>query len=179
MDGGVLVGFPVRLEDGPWYVTDRHPTWYPGYDEHPQGAEDVNKESMGNGDQGKRLLAPFAGIVLDATDYGRPYGIIIAILALRSIELEGDAVTSFYRHCQATYVKRGQVLTLGQEVGEVGTGGGEYSAHLHWQVCIGKIPGALVSWKDHSYNWVRPTDWLIKHGLSRELVEHFREYDGK
>jgi len=39
-----------------------------------------------------------------------------------------------YAHCKTIYVKKGDVINQGQEIGEVGSTGNSTGAHLHFEV---------------------------------------------
>lgn len=46
---------------------------------------------------------------------------------------EGD-VTTIYAHCKTLYVKEGDVITQGQQIGEVGATGNATGPHLHFEI---------------------------------------------
>ena len=39
-----------------------------------------------------------------------------------------------YAHCKTIYVKKGDVINQGQEIGEVGSTGNSTGAHLHFEI---------------------------------------------
>ncbi len=57
----------------------------------------------------------------------RGYGNLMMII-------HADATVAFYAHCQANYVFAGQLVRRGQVIGEVGSTGLAYGAHLHFEL---------------------------------------------
>lgn len=50
------------------------------------------------------------------------------------VYIEKDDVTTLYAHCKTIYVKEGDTITQGQEIGEVGQTGNATGPHLHFEV---------------------------------------------
>ena len=50
------------------------------------------------------------------------------------VYIEKDDVTTLYAHCQTIYVKEGDTITQGQQIGEVGETGNATGPHLHFEV---------------------------------------------
>ena len=77
-------------------------------------------------------------------------------------------------------VKTGDIVRVGDPIGSIGNADGRYAgAHLHEQICIGEVPGATQDWMNTRYNYVRPSDFYIEHGVARALVERLRRWDGE
>ena len=51
----------------------------------------------------------------------------------------GNGVVTKYMHSSATYVKPGDQVTKGQNIGAVGNTGNSFGAHLHFQVEVGGV----------------------------------------
>lgn len=45
-----------------------------------------------------------------------------------------DEVKTVYAHCKTIYVKEGDKITQGQEIGEVGATGNVTGPHLHFEI---------------------------------------------
>ncbi len=50
------------------------------------------------------------------------------------VYIEKDDVITLYAHCQTIYVKEGDTITQGQQIGEVGETGNATGPHLHFEV---------------------------------------------
>lgn len=74
---------------------------------------------------GTVFVAAMSGTVTRASGEGS-YGNHIYIQ-------EGD-VTTIYAHCKTLYVKEGDVITQGQQIGEVGATGNATGPHLHFEI---------------------------------------------
>jgi hypothetical protein len=157
-----------------WYETTQSPYFDP-YNGHPEFCEDWNLESGGDTDLGEPLVAPFAGIVINAFDAHGGWGKIARILGRLP---DGPLVTWMGAHLDAIYVRVGQVVQAGDDVGTIGTGNGRYAAHLHEQICEGEVPGPTVFGTDRRYQFKRPSVWYKAHGVDQDLIERVTAYDG-
>lgn len=170
------VCLPMKNVGKAWYAADQ---LFGKYDAHPEKAEDLNLETGGNTDLGEVIVAPFDGVVLNAEDYGRGYGGIVAVLSFESLDKTCDLNLFKVRHLDAIAVKRGDVVKMGQTLGTIGTAGGAYSAHAHIELIIVPIPTPKEKWYESPFLFVRPTEWFAQHGIPRSEVERIRKYDGK
>lgn len=75
--------------------------------------------------EGTFFIAAMSGTVTKASGEGS-YGNHIFIQ-------EGDVIT-VYAHCKTLYVKKGDVITQGQKIGEVGQTGNATGPHLHFEI---------------------------------------------
>ncbi len=50
------------------------------------------------------------------------------------VYIEKDDVTTLYAHCKTIYVKEGDIVTQGQQIGEVGQTGNATGPHLHFEI---------------------------------------------
>jgi len=75
---------------------------------------------------------------VDATDYGYGWGGVVIIE--HYVPGAGDKgyvyITSMYAHLDSMYVSSGDTVTKGDQVGDIGTGGGAYTSgpHLHFEM---------------------------------------------
>ena len=74
--------------------------------------------------EGTVFVAAMSGTVIEASGEGS-FGNHIYIQ-------EGDVIT-IYAHCKTLYVKKGDVITQGQKIGEVGQTGNATGPHLHFE----------------------------------------------
>jgi murein DD-endopeptidase MepM/ murein hydrolase activator NlpD len=53
------------------------------------------------------------------------------------IKIENDGISTLYAHCSKLYVKKGDIVVQGQEIGEVGSTGKSTGPHLHFEIMRG------------------------------------------
>jgi murein DD-endopeptidase MepM/ murein hydrolase activator NlpD len=155
-----------------WYSAD---SLFGPYDEHPQRARDWNLESMGNTDLGEPLQAPCDGYVVYAANAGGGHGLVVSFVAV----VDGELVNWHWKHLQRADVKQWQRVAQGQRIGAIGNAYGQYSAHLHEEVCIGAITGPTQDWRDPACEYVDPAEFYIAHGVDAALVDRMTQYDGR
>ena len=159
--------------DKAWYeATER----YGPYNGHPTYCEDWNLESGGNTDLGEPLVAPFDGLVINASDVGGAWGKMVRIVGKT---LEGELMCWCGAHLDEIYVSVGDNVAAGQDIGTIGTADGQYSAHLHEQVSIGEVPGVEIFGTDRRYDFRRPSEFYVEHGVDQGLMDRLRKWDGK
>jgi len=93
-----------------------------------EGSEIVSSNHGGidiGASEGTVFVASMSGTVIEASGEGS-FGNHIYIQ-------EGDVVT-IYAHCKTIYVKKGDVITQGQKLGEVGQTGNATGPHLHFEI---------------------------------------------
>jgi len=96
--------------------------------------EDWNGNGGGNSDEGQPVFAVASGEVVESRDFGSPWGNVVMIRHLVLENLTVDTVYSSYAHLGKRLVKIGDQVVRRQEIGEIGTGGGAYPAHLHLEI---------------------------------------------
>lgn len=163
---------PIVNTGKAWYTAD---AYYGPYDGHPARARDWNLESMGNSDLGEPLQAPCDGWVVYAQNAGGGHGLVVSFVAV----VDGEIVNWHWKHLQRADVKAWQQVKQGQRIGAIGNAYGQYSAHLHEEVCIGAITGPTQDWRDPAFEYVDPAEWYIAHGVDAALVDRMTGYDGR
>lgn len=166
---------PMANLDKKWYEATRT---FGAYNYHPERAEDWNLESGGNTDLGEPLVAPFAGIVLAAANYGGGVGRVVQILGLAP----GDEVIVWAGwHLHSIAVQVGQIVAVGDAIGTIGNADGRYAgAHLHEQICVvnaAGIPGPTTFASDNRYDWRQPSVFYAQHGVDAELIKRVTQRD--
>ena len=164
---------PMRDLDKRWYEATRR---FGRYNSHPEKCEDWNLESGGDTDLGERLVAPFAGIVSSAKDHGGAWGKVIQIVGWLP---DGARVIWMGAHLRDMFVSPYDIVTIGQEIGTIGTAGGRYAAHLHEQIAVGRVPEPYVFAADARYDFRQPSVFYVEHGVDAELVRRVTEFDGR
>lgn len=117
------------------------------YDAQPFGAmnakrhghhtgQDLNGIGGQNSDLGVAVNAAARGLVVYSGEPSPEWGNVV-VLAHRVPGQEG-VVQTLYAHLQECHVRVGQLVSRGQPIGSMGSAGGRYWAHLHFE--------AIPSW---------------------------------
>jgi Peptidase family M23 len=125
--------------------------------------DDLNGIGGENSDLGDPIYAVADGIVLFAGEGGPGWGNVIIVL--HAIE-EGGArryVQSYYAHCDTILVQADDSVHRGQQIATVGTGGGRYFAHLHFEIREFITPFIGAGYRKNTDGWLNPTDFITKH----------------
>ncbi len=120
--------FPVGKPDGEGYYKAR------GYRPNGHLGEDWNGRGGGDSDLGARVSACANGAVVFAENFRHGWGNVVII---RHVYEEGGVnkfVDSLYGHLDQILTRYGQHVRRGQQIGTIGTGGGLYAAHLHFEI---------------------------------------------
>ncbi len=170
------VRMPLEALEKAWYEATRV---YGPYNYHPERCEDWNLETGGNTDLGEPLVAPFAGLVLAAANYGGGVGRVVQLLGRLT---GGEMVVWAGWHLQRIAVQTGQVVALGDPIGTIGNADGRYAgAHLHEQICVvnaAGIPHPTTFASDNRYDWRQPSVWYAQHGVDAALIRRLTTRDG-
>lgn len=94
---------------------------------------DLNFGVGGNADLGMPVFSPASGVVIYQADL-RPWGNLTIIKHDPLRTSNGRVYYSRFGHMQNVIVNVGQRVERGQRIGEIGTGGGRYVAHLHYDI---------------------------------------------
>jgi murein DD-endopeptidase MepM/ murein hydrolase activator NlpD len=114
-----------------WYIaTDFAENYSLGI--HP--GIDLNGTGGGNTDIAQPVHSIAKGMVEVAKDFGKPWGHIISIKHKYLINGKAYVCYSVYAHLEGLKVKKGDFVTKRTLIGEIGTGGGSYPAHLHLEI---------------------------------------------
>ena len=116
--------------------------------------------------QTDKITVHSAGKVIKTVDYlggtngivdneGMGYGNYVMILH------DGNYVT-LYAHLEAVYVREGQTVAQGDEIGLMGNTGNSFGAHLHFEVRKYKAVPAGNLHDVNAYEWLDAQEWLDK-----------------
>lgn len=81
---------------------------------------------------GTPIYAAASGTVTSASYSGNAGNLIVIN--------HGNGLQTYYMHCNTMYVRAGQTVTKGQNIGAVGTTGNSTGPHLHFQVMLNGTP---------------------------------------
>ena len=103
------------------------------------------------------------GVVLLAREGGPGWGNVIIVL--HAIEEKGVRryVQSYYAHCDTIPVHAGDEVHRGQRIATVGTGGGRYFAHLHFEMRELITPFIGAGYRKNTDGWLNPSDFIANH----------------
>ena len=153
--------FPVGKPDAVGYHKAR------GFTPNGHLGEDWDGDRGGNTDLGDPVYCTGNGIVVLAGNMHMGWGNVVMVRHSYHEPAEGNAVhtvDSLYGHLDTILVQMGQVVARGQQVGTIGTGGGLYDAHLHFEIrkniAIGMFRSAYA--RDFS-NYYDPTGFINAH----------------
>jgi murein DD-endopeptidase MepM/ murein hydrolase activator NlpD len=125
--------------------------------------DDLNGIGGENSDLGDPIYAVADGAVLFAGEGGPGWGNVIIVL--HAIE-DGGArryVQSYYAHCDTILAQTGEAVHRGQQIAAVGTGGGRYFAHLHFEMREFITPFIGAGYRKNTQGWLNPSDFIAKH----------------
>ena len=124
--------FPVGKPDSTGYHKAR------GFTPNGHLGEDWNKDgTTGDGDLGSPIYCTGNGVVVLAGNVHLGWGNVVMVRHSYRDPAEGNAIKtidSLYGHLDTVLVRAGQTLARGQLLGTMGTGGGLYDAHLHFEI---------------------------------------------
>lgn len=121
--------------------------------------EDWNGIGGGNTDMGQPVYATAKGMVISAKDEGSPWGNVVLLRHVYIDNGKVQEVFSLYAHLETISVKKGETVERRKPIGTVGTGGGAYPAHLHFEM-------RKATMKDFE-----PTYWPSNHGKTVAWVK--------
>lgn len=127
--------------------------------------DDLNGIGGYNSDRGDPVYAAAAGRVVFAGVPGTGWGNMV-ILAHRvpNTQTGGlDVVQSMYAHMETVLVQPGQTLHRGEQLGTVGTAGGLYWAHLHFEARQGPYINPSMGYADVPLNRMSPEHFVADH----------------
>ena len=76
---------------------------------------------------------------------------------------ERKYVQSYYGHMEAMLVHAGEDVRRGQQIAEVGTGGGHYFANLHFEMREFITPFIGPGYRVDRHGWLDPTAFIKAH----------------
>ena len=124
--------YPVGRPDGVGYHKAR------GFTPNGHLGDDWNKDgTTGDGDLGSPIYCTGEGVVVLAGNVHLGWGNVVMVRHSYREPREGNVIKtidSLYGHLDTITVQVGQVVGRGQLVGTMGTGGGLYDAHLHFEI---------------------------------------------
>lgn len=125
--------------------------------------DDLNGIGGENSDLGDPIFAVADGRVLLAREGGPGWGNIVIVLHAYEERGMRKYVQSYYAHVLAMLVKPGDMVHRGEEIATVGTGGGKYLAHLHFEMREFVTPFVGAGYRKDTKGWLDPSAFLRAH----------------
>lgn len=119
---------PVGRPDGEGYYKAR------GYRANGHLGEDWNGKRGGDTDLGDPVYSIGNGVVVYAQNFGHGWGNVVIIRHVYEEDGQQRHIDSLYGHLDQIQTRYGVHVKRGQQIGTIGTGGGLYDAHLHFEI---------------------------------------------
>lgn len=103
-----------------------------GYRDHPISGKYFFHGGIDIGGQTGDAIAAFADGVVEYTGKNDSYGLYLQID-------HGNGVKSFYAHCSKIVVTKGQTVSMGEKIAEIGSTGTSTGPHLHLELKYNKM----------------------------------------
>lgn len=144
--GGLILLTPEQMVQAPLVDGFQSPCGTPGgammYDAQPfatdnparggcHTGQDLNGIGGNDTDEGEPVLAAGRGLVVYSGIPSEGWGQVV-ILAHR-LPGEDRLIQTLYAHLKESFVRHGQQVGRGEPIGSIGTAGGRYLAHLHFE----------------------------------------------
>lgn len=161
--------FPMGSEHGA-LVYNAQP-----FTENRHLGDDLNGVGGENSDFGDSVYSVGDGRVLLAEEGGPGWGNLIIVLHAYEENGARKYVQSFYGHVEEMLVATGQDVRRGEQVATVGSAGGRYLAHLHFEMREFLTPFVGPGYREDTRGWINPSEFIQQHrGAPEEDVGRFR-----
>jgi hypothetical protein len=149
--------FPLGTEHGAM-VYNAQP-----FTENKHLGDDLNGIGGEDSDLGDPVFAIADGRVLVARDGGPGWGNVIIVLHAYGPDRARKYVQSYYGHVQTMLVAPGEKVHRGEQIATVGTGGGRYLAHLHFEIREFVTPHIGGGYRKDTRGWLNPSTFIETH----------------
>lgn len=124
--------------------------------------DDLNGIGGYNSDLGDPVWAAADGRVIFCGEGSKGWGkmVILACRVKDSTTGELKVMQAVYAHLESVAVQPGQLLLRGQPLGSVGTAGGLYYAHLHFELRRGLWVNPGIGYADAALNRISPEAFI-------------------
>jgi murein DD-endopeptidase MepM/ murein hydrolase activator NlpD len=125
--------------------------------------DDLNGIGGENSDLGDPIYAIADGRVLLAREGGPGWGNVVIVLHAYLKDGVRAYVQSYYAHAETILVHAGETVQRGQQIATVGTGGGRYFAHLHFEMREFDTPFIGAGYRQDTRGWLDPGAFIKQH----------------
>lgn len=149
--------FPIGSENGAFAYNAQR------FTENQHLGDDLNGIGGENSDLGDPVYAVADGRVLLAREGGPGWGNVIIVLHAYAENGERKYVQSYYAHVQTMLVAARQDVRRGQQIATIGTGNGQYFAHLHFEMREFVTPFVGPGYRADTRGWLDPSAFIAQH----------------
>ena len=149
--------FPIGTEHGA-FAYNAQP-----FTENRHLGDDLNGIGGENSDLGDAVFTVADGRVIFAEEGGPGWGNIVIVI--HALEEAGQRryIQSYYAHLQQILVKRHQDVRRGEKIATVGSAGGRYWAHLHFEMREFLTPFVGPGYRQDTRGWINPSEFIRQH----------------
>ena len=159
--------FPLGSENGAMSYNAQR------FTENNHLGDDLNGIGGEDSDLGDPIYAVADGRVLWAGDGGPGWGNVVILLhayidppkdgSTGTNKGERKYVQSYYGHVERMLVHAGDEVRRGQQIATVGTGNGQYFAHLHFEMREFTTPFIGLGYRKDTHGWIDPSGFIRAH----------------
>lgn len=149
--------FPLGSENGALAYNAQR------FTENKHLGDDLNGIGGENSDLGDPIYCVADGRVIFAGEGGPGWGNVVIVLHAYIDNGARKYVQSYYAHCESILVRRGDDVRRGQEIATVGTAGGRYFAHLHFEMREFITPFIGPGYREGTRGWLDPSEFINAH----------------
>ena len=149
--------FPLGNENGAMSYNAQR------FTENRHLGDDLNGIGGENSDLGDPIYCIADGRVLLARDGGPGWGNVIIVLHAYLDHGEREFVQSYYAHVDQILVHVDEEVRRGQKIATVGTAGGRYFAHLHFEMREFVTPFIGPGYREDTRGWINPSAFIEAH----------------
>jgi hypothetical protein len=149
--------FPLGSENGAMAYNAQR------FTENHHLGDDLNGIGGENSDLGDPIYAVGDGRVLLGREVGAGWGNVVILLHAYSDNGERKYVQSYYAHLESILVHAGEDVRRGQKIATVGTAGGRYFAHLHFEMREFITPFIGPGYREDTHGWLDPSAFIEAH----------------
>src|SRR5881394_3332189 len=149
--------FPLGNENGAMAYNAQH------FTQNRHLGDDLNGIGGENSDLGDPIFAIADGEVLFAGEAGPGWGNVIIVLHAYEENGVRKFVQSYYGHVETIMVERKQKVHRGERIATIGTAGGIYWAHLHFEMREFTTPFIGPGYRDDPRGWIDPSAFIAAH----------------
>lgn len=149
--------FPLGSEHGA-FAYNAQP-----FTENRHLGDDLNGIGGENSDFGDPIYAIADGRVLLAQEGGPGWGNIVSLLHAYEENGVRKYLQSYYAHVNEILVAPKQDVRRGEKIATVGSAGGRYLAHLHFEMREFVTPFIGPGYREDTRGWINPSDFIRQH----------------
>ena len=125
--------------------------------------DDLNGIGGENSDFGDPIYAVADGRVILAQDGGPGWGNVIIVLHAYEENGTRKYVQSYYGHVEEMLVAPQEDVRRGEQIATVGSAGGRYLAHLHFEMREFITPFVGPGYREETRGWINPSEFIARH----------------